>query len=77
MDGKRDGSGQGPVFGAAAVLSLGFQLVASALAGLYLGSLLDKGRLGPVFAPVGFLLGVLIGFQRAYALVKSTVRRRR
>lgn len=77
IGGKRDGSGGRPVMGMAAFLSLGFQLVTSALLGLYLGSLLDKGRPSRIFAPLGLLLGLLVGFHRAYALVKSTMRKRR
>jgi F0F1-type ATP synthase assembly protein I len=75
--GRPDRSGDGPVMGAAAFLSMGFQLVASALGGLYLGSLLDRGRQSQVFAPLGLLSGLLVGFYRAYVLVRSTIRKRR
>jgi len=75
--GNRDDSPRGPVLGAAAVLSLGFQLLASALGGFFLGSLLDRGWRTSAFAPAGLLLGLLVGFHRAYVLIKSTIRKRR
>ncbi len=61
--------------GAVAILSLGLETAVAALGGLYLGSLLDRSRPTPLFAPLGLLLGLLAGFRRAYVLVRSTIRK--
>jgi len=58
-----------------AILSLGFEMAISALGGLYLGSLLDRRTGKALFAPMGLILGLLVGFHRAYMLVRSTMRK--
>jgi len=40
---------------------LGFQLLASILAGLWLGQLADRGREKPLFALIGALVGMFLG----------------
>ncbi|MEX0974232.1 MAG: hypothetical protein WD024_02625 [Bacillota bacterium] len=64
-----------PPFGARALLSWGFEMAVAALGGLYLGSLFDRGRPTALFAPVGLLLGLLVGLHHAYVLVRSTLRK--
>lgn len=61
----------------ASFLGMGFELAAAAFGGLYLGSLLDRGQDRALFAPAGLLLGLLLGFHRAYMLVRSAIRKRR
>ncbi|QUL99070.1 MAG: AtpZ/AtpI family protein [Candidatus Fermentithermobacillus carboniphilus] len=60
---------------AAFVLTLGFSLITSALLGLYLGSILDRQRPHKVLTPIGFLLGLLVGFHRAWLLIKDFMKR--
>lgn len=59
------------------ILSLGFSLVASALIGLYLGSLLDRTAQNKVFTPIGLLLGLAAGFHRAWILIRSITKKKR
>ncbi|HHY35903.1 MAG TPA: hypothetical protein GX510_09810 [Firmicutes bacterium] len=54
-----------------AILGAGFSIVVSSLAGMALGSYLDRGGQGHLFAALGFLLGLLAGFHRAYLLIRS------
>lgn len=75
MPESRNGGDDGPRIGFAAILSMGFELAISALAGLYLGSLVDRNRGGVLFAPAGLIAGLLVGFHRAYMLVRSAMRK--
>jgi len=69
--------GDRPHLSFASILGMGFELAVSAFGGLYIGSLLDRGREGSLFAPAGLLLGLLLGFHRAYMLVRSALRKRK
>lgn len=60
-----------------AILGAGFSIVVSSLVGMALGSYLDRGGRGHLFAALGFLLGLLAGFHRAYLLIRSMARKRR
>ena len=75
MSGSRNGADDGPRIGFGAILTIGFELAISALGGLYLGSLVDRQRGGALFAPIGLILGLLVGFHRAYMLVRSAMRK--
>lgn len=68
--------GNEPVGKAVAILGAGFSLAASALAGMFLGSFLDRSREGRFFTAFGFLLGLFAGFYRAYTLIKSMLGKR-
>lgn len=74
--GRNDtGRGAGHLRGAAVAFSLGFQLLASALGGFYLGSLLDRARYTTFFAPAGLLVGLLAGLHRIYLLVRTALKK--
>lgn len=57
------------------ILSMGFELAISTLGGLYIGSLIDRRRGGSIFAQLGLIVGLLVGFHRAYMLVRSAMRK--
>lgn len=59
-----------------AILGAGFSIVVSSLVGMALGSFLDRGGQGHLFAVLGFLLGLLAGFHRAYLLIRSMTGKR-
>jgi len=67
----------GPPMRAAVMLSLGFQLLTSALAGFIAGAFIDRLRTTRWAAPTGLLVGLVAGFHRAYLLVKSTIAKRK
>ncbi|MGE5579316.1 MAG: hypothetical protein ACM3WU_04650 [Bacillota bacterium] len=69
--------GDRPALSFASILGMGFELAVAAIGGLYFGSLLDRGRDSALFAPAGLLLGLLVGFHRAYMLVRSAMRKRK
>lgn len=77
MNGAGNRKGDRPPFGLASILTMGLELAVAALGGLYLGSFLDRGRDGALFAPLGLMIGLLVGFHRAYELVRSAIRKRR
>ncbi len=59
------------------ILGLGFSLVASSLLGMYIGSLMDKGSSTKVYTPIGLLIGMLVGFHRAWAITRKLINKRK
>lgn len=80
--GRKKGDSRGRRLGtglditAGVVLSAGFSLITSALAGLYLGIALDRRRGSALFAPIGLLLGLLAGLHRTYILFSKVAKRK-
>lgn len=74
---NRKGPAQESMGKAFAVLGAGFSIVVSSLVGMALGSFLDGNSQGHLFAVLGFLLGLLAGFHRAYLLIRSMAGKRK
>ncbi|MBP8613849.1 MAG: AtpZ/AtpI family protein [Firmicutes bacterium] len=51
------------------VLNLGFSIIGSSLIGMYLGSLLDKGRSTQICTPIGLLIGLAVGLHRSWQIL--------
>lgn len=62
---------------AGVVLGLGFSLIGSAFLGMYLGSFMDKGSSTKVFTPIGLVFGLLVGFHRAWVIIRGLTRERK
>jgi len=74
----RSGSSNGRFFAIAGyVLMLGFSLAVSALVGLYVGSLLDRGRAQKIFTPIGLLVGLALGFHRSWLVLKRILEKQK
>ncbi len=72
---KRPQKGFFPAAGV--VLGLGFSLIASAFLGMYLGSYMDKGSSTNIFTPIGLVFGLLVGFHRAWVVIRGLTKRRK
>ncbi|HHY11526.1 MAG TPA: hypothetical protein GX529_02740 [Firmicutes bacterium] len=70
-------SDSGLLLAAGVVLSLGFSLIGSALLGMYIGSLMDKGSSTNVYTPVGLIVGLIVGFHRSWVIVRSLIKKRK
>ena len=76
MVAKKPGSG-GFLAAASVILSLGFNLVGSALLGMYIGSLMDKDSPAKIYTPIGLIFGLLVGFHRAWNIVRNLMKKRK
>lgn len=66
---------------AGVILSLGFNLLGSALIGMYIGSLLDRNSptriYTPIYTPIGLIFGLVVGFHRAWIIVRNMMNERK
>jgi len=62
---------------AGVILSLGFNLLGSALIGMYIGSLLDRNSPTRIYTPIGLIFGLVVGFHRAWIIVRNMMNERK
>ncbi|HHY17975.1 MAG TPA: hypothetical protein GX524_07830 [Firmicutes bacterium] len=72
---KKPNGGFLPIAGI--IFSLGFSLIASALLGLYIGSLMDKGSSSHIYTPIGLIVGLIVGFHRSYLTIRGLVAKKK
>lgn len=70
-------SNGGFLLAAGVVLSLGFSLVAAALLGMYIGSLMDKGSSTRIYTPIGLIIGLIVGFHRSWIIIRSLITKKK
>lgn len=66
-------SNSGFLIAAGLILSLGFSLVAVALLGMYIGSLMDKGSAARIYTPIGLIIGLIVGFHRSWVVIRNLI----